>query len=163
MPSTGMLLCRALAEPGRPAPGGYATPRRRQLQNGWAYCSGSGRQSGPSFSIRGSRGNACARAIRSAASFRPGSAGRSAGDSLVNIKQLEHVLRASGSISGCREIVVIGSAGAGAYRFIGTTKNKRGQPPPGKPLRSARRKTASASDLFPCSRRAFPSFPYASA
>jgi len=27
----------------------------------------------------------------------------------VNIKQLEHVLRASGSITGCREIVVIGS------------------------------------------------------
>jgi len=27
----------------------------------------------------------------------------------VNIKQLEHILRASGSITGCREIVVIGS------------------------------------------------------
>ena len=27
----------------------------------------------------------------------------------MNIKQLEHVLRASGSITGCREIVVIGS------------------------------------------------------
>jgi hypothetical protein len=27
----------------------------------------------------------------------------------MNIKQLEHILRASGSITGCREIVVIGS------------------------------------------------------
>ena len=34
----------------------------------------------------------------------------------MNRSQLEHVLRASGSISGCRELVVIGSqAILGAY------------------------------------------------
>jgi hypothetical protein len=27
----------------------------------------------------------------------------------MNIKQLEHILRACGSIAGCREIIVIGS------------------------------------------------------
>lgn len=90
-------------------PGGIAPPRLRRSRNGSVFCSGSGRKSDSYASIPGRRDNAFARAIPFVASFRPGSGGKSTDGSLVNIRQLEHVIRARGSITGCREIVVIGS------------------------------------------------------
>lgn len=44
------------------------------------------------------------------------SGGKSIGVFIMNRKQLEHIVRASGSIAGCREVVIIGSqALLGAY------------------------------------------------
>ncbi len=49
------------------------------------------------------------RVAPSAGFFQPGNGGQSIGIFIMNRKQLEHVIRASGSISGCREVVIIGS------------------------------------------------------
>ncbi|MCX6349786.1 MAG: hypothetical protein NTV79_09880 [Candidatus Aureabacteria bacterium] len=56
------------------------------------------------------------RAVPFAESFPPGNVGIFIDGFSMNRKQLEHVLRASGSVSGCREIVILGSqAILGAY------------------------------------------------
>ena len=101
MPSTGIPPGPASSEPGRRAGGGAFRARRRRLWNGAASWSWSGMRSVPSCSIQGSRGDASARAALSAASSRLGSAGRSTGGLRMNLKQLEHILRACGSIAGC--------------------------------------------------------------
>ena len=49
------------------------------------------------------------RATHSAASYQPKHDGPSIGVTIMNRRQLEHIVRASGSIAGCREVVVIGS------------------------------------------------------
>lgn len=57
----------------------------------------------------GRRADDCARAVLSAASFHPVNDGLSTGVFIMNRKQLEHIVRASGSISGCHNVIIIGS------------------------------------------------------
>lgn len=64
------------------------------------------------------RGSDCARAARFAASFPEMSGGPFLGVLPMNRKQLEHLIRASGSVSGCDDIVVIGS-----QAILGSTIN----------------------------------------
>jgi len=47
--------------------------------------------------------------VPSAASFHHASDGKFTDVFIMNRKQLEHIVRASGSISGCRDVVIIGS------------------------------------------------------
>ncbi len=51
----------------------------------------------------------CAKAIPSAEFFQTRNGGRFTVNFSMNRRQLEHVIRASGSISGCRDLVIIGS------------------------------------------------------
>jgi hypothetical protein len=53
--------------------------------------------------------NACGRAILFAGCLRKANDGKSTGGLLMDRQQLEHVLRAAGSITGSREIVILGS------------------------------------------------------
>lgn len=55
------------------------------------------------------KAGACAKAALSAAFFHPVNDGLSTGVSTMNRKQLEHLVRASGSISGCQDVIIIGS------------------------------------------------------
>ena len=59
--------------------------------------------------MRGRKAGDYAKATLSAVSSQPGSGGKSIAVFIMNRKQLEHLVRASGSISGCRDVVIIGS------------------------------------------------------
>ena len=59
--------------------------------------------------MRGRKADDYVKATLFVVSSRPGSGGKSIAVFIMNRKQLEHLVRASGSISGCRDVVIIGS------------------------------------------------------
>lgn len=109
MPSTRIRPGPALSEHGPRASDGPSGVRRQRWWNGAVSWNRIGGQFVSCCSTRGRRGVASAKAVRSVASSRARSAGRFSGGLRMNIKQLEHILRACGSLAGCREIIVIGS------------------------------------------------------
>ena len=96
-------------KPGRIALAGIGRVVLPPSPSGLRFSRGNGRRSAKSSWTKEKRGKGYGRAVLSAGSCLPGNVGPSTNGSSMNRKQLEHVLRASGSVSGCREIVILGS------------------------------------------------------
>ncbi len=99
----------ALARRGKTVDGGWLKIPRLFFANGKPYLLATGLPYVLFFLMPVKKDGACVKAVRFAAFCHPKCGGVSIADSAMNRKQLEHIVRASGSISGCRELVVIGS------------------------------------------------------
>jgi hypothetical protein len=106
--STAIRNGRGSPAPGRRANDGFGSALSRRSKSGWQFCGSPGRGCAPFSSTPRKTVNASAKATPSAA-FSPLKSGDGFIGNSVKRPDLEHIIRAAGSIANSQALVIIGS------------------------------------------------------